>query len=264
MGKMSGKVFEARAIADSENNLHIGERLGQIRRSIGITQVELAARLNIGQTALSRLEKRHDIHVSTLRNYIEALGAKLRVDARFEEALALINHIDESNLEFRHTDEDQLVFPILGDELFPIRRDVVFSIKPEYSEKIISGEKTVELRRRFPQDVPAGTLALIYSTTPTRALTGVAEIGEVLKKSPSKIWDTFSSEACIRRNDFDTYFNGVENGFVIKLRNARPLRRAIDLAELRQRFNFEPPQSYLYATPQLREALRYECSELSN
>jgi predicted transcriptional regulator len=138
----------------------------------------------------------------------------------------------------------------------------VFSIKPEHSQKIEQGLKTVELRRRFPSNVPARTVALIYSTTPIRALTGIAEIATVLKYPPDRIWDEFAPETCISKEDFNSYFEGIEAGFVIRLQHARPLRRVLYLDELRQRFNFEPPQSFLYAPPQLRESLSYECSEV--
>ena len=262
--RVDGKVFEARPQPSDLPDLHVGRRLREIRKRSGLTQSDLAKRLGIGQTALSKLEGRRDILMSTLRDYIEALGATLRVDAYFSDPGALISHFAEAEYAFDAVDENQFVFPLLEDAGFPKRRDVVFSIKPEYSEKILSGEKTVELRRRFPLSVPEGTVAMIYSTSPTRALTGVAEIGTVSQMSPTEIWQRFSSAACIYRSDFDSYFAGVDKGIVIELKRARPLRRALDLKELRERFDFEPPQSYLYASSILKEALKYECSVLSN
>ena len=160
--------------------------------------------------------------------------------------------------------KNQLLLPILNDERLPAARDVVFSIRPEHSQKIEQGLKTVELRRRFPSSVPPGTVALIYSTTPIRALTGIAEIATVLKYPPHRIWDEFAPETCISKEEFNSYFAGTEAGFVIRLRHARPLRRVLCLDELRQRFNFELPQSFLYVSPQLRESLNYECSEVPN
>jgi predicted transcriptional regulator/DNA-binding XRE family transcriptional regulator len=257
-----GMVFEARPSVTANAEVNVGKRLREIRRLAGLTQVELAERLQIDQTAISRIESRNDIRVSTLRDYIEALGATLRIDASFGDPSAVVRCVEETSFKFEHPDESQLVLPIFGEEPFPLGRDIVFSVKPEYSEKIVRGLKTVELRRRFPMNVPAGTIALFYTTTPTRALTGIAEIQEVVKRSPKNIWNEFSSEACISEKDFNTYFTGAEVGIVIKLRRARRLRRSLDLDELRERFNFEPPQSFLYATRQLREALSYECSEV--
>ena len=261
--KFVGKVFEAKTQPEQNQLQHIGERLRGFRKRAGLTQNELASRLQIGQGALSHLEKRSDILLSTLRDYIEALGATLRVDAHFSDPSAIVNHVEETRFRFEQVDEDQLLLPIVSDGSFPSQRDVVFSIKPEYSAQIISGLKTVELRRRFPVKVPSGTTALIYSTSPVRALVGVAEIGDVFKRTPEKIWKDFSERACITRSEFNHYFEGVETGIAIELCRARPLRRSLGLQELRERFKFEPPQSFLYATPELREALENECSEVS-
>lgn len=260
--KVAGKVFEAKAGEAAENDAHIGERLREIRKLAGLTQEQLAARLNIGQGALSGVEGRRDILVSTLRDYLSALGATVRIDARFDDASALVTSMREADFRFEAVDENQLVLPILSEERFLPRRDVVFSIKPDYCEKIVTGAKTVELRRRFPMSVPVGTTALIYATSPTRALLGIAEIGLVHRRTPEDIWASFSDRACIARKDFDNYFDGVEHGYAIELKRARPLRRALELSELRDRFNFEPPQSFLYATQKMREALHYECSEV--
>ena len=257
---LKGKVFEARVGASADGKPHIGTRLRELRQMAEITQAELAVRLQIDQTAVSRLEQRADIRLSTLRGYIEALGAQLRIDATFRDHLAVVRHLEEAPFQYDYKDENQLVLPILGDDRLPSARDIVFSIKPEHSRKIEKGLKTVELRRRFPSNVPSGTVALIYSTTPIRALTGIARIADVLKYPPHRIWEEFATETCISKEDFNSYFAGSEAGFVIRLRHARPLQRLVHLDELRQRFNFEPPQSFLYAPPELREALHNECS----
>lgn len=257
----AGRVFEAHATDEGDDDAHVGERLKRIRERAGVTQKKLAMRLRMHQSALSRLEQQSDIRISTLRNYIEGLGAKLRIDARFEEGTLRISSFGEIAFEGDDT-ENQLVLPILGDDPFPARRDVVFSIKPQYAERILEGVKTIELRRRFPVDVPAGTSALIYTSSPTRALTGVAEIKSVYKLTPKAIWLAYAKDACITREDFDDYFTGLEYGYAIRLAHARALRRPVELSELRDRFRFEPPQSYLYAKPELRKALRYELSEL--
>jgi predicted transcriptional regulator/DNA-binding XRE family transcriptional regulator len=259
---VKGKIFEAKLGKAGYRQMHVGNRLRDLRQFAGVTQRELARRLNIDQTAVSRLEQRDDVRLSTLRGYIEALGATLRIDARFRDESARVWHLEEASFSHDYNDENQLVLPIIGDDRFPLERDIVFSIKPEHSEKIEKGLKTVEIRRRFPTNVPSGTVALIYTTTPIRALTGIAEIAGVLKRSTSRIWEEFAPEICVTREDFNAYFAGTDIGFVIKLHRARALRRPLYLDELRQRFNFEPPQSFLYSPPQMRDALSYECSEI--
>jgi DNA-binding Xre family transcriptional regulator len=62
-----------------------GERPRQVtglvalRRAMGLTQAELAPRVGISQSDLSKLERREDVRLSTLRAYLEALGGKLRI-----------------------------------------------------------------------------------------------------------------------------------------------------------------------------------------
>lgn len=260
--KVVGKVFEPQAGGVDSAEAHIGQRLREIRMLAGLTQAQVAERLQIGQSAVTRLESRKDIHVSTLREYLGSMGATLRIQAKFDNAATLISSLREADFRFEQMDENQLLLPIIGEDLLPPHRDVVFSIKPEYSQKIVSGEKTIELRRRFPMSVPAGTTALIYETSPTRALSGVAEIGEVHKRTPIEIWKAFGEQACIARKDFDAYFSGVDRAFAIELRRGRPLPRPLGLSELRDRFSFEPPQSFLYATPKLREALLHERAQI--
>lgn len=53
--------------------------LPMLRRSMGLTQVELARRVGISQSDLSKLERRRDVRISTLRAYLAALGGRLRL-----------------------------------------------------------------------------------------------------------------------------------------------------------------------------------------
>ena len=57
--------------------------LKDLRQAMQKTQVDLAAALHVGQDSISRLEKRSDMLLSTLRGYIEAIGGKLEIVARF-------------------------------------------------------------------------------------------------------------------------------------------------------------------------------------
>jgi transcriptional regulator with XRE-family HTH domain len=59
--------------------------LYQLREARSLTQVNLAKILNVNQGAVSRMEKRTDMYVSTLRNFIQAMGGQLQVKAVFPE-----------------------------------------------------------------------------------------------------------------------------------------------------------------------------------
>lgn len=52
-----------------------------IREELEISQKELAATLGIKQPSLSAIENRgHDLKISTMKKYVEAMGGKLRID----------------------------------------------------------------------------------------------------------------------------------------------------------------------------------------
>lgn len=57
----------------------------QLRRARTLTQVRMAKKLGMTQDGVSRLEKRTDVLLSTLRAYIEALGGKLSLVAEFPD-----------------------------------------------------------------------------------------------------------------------------------------------------------------------------------
>jgi transcriptional regulator with XRE-family HTH domain len=64
--------------------------LKDLRQAVAQTQEELAAALGVGQDTISRLEKRSDMLLSTLRRYIEAMGGKLELVAQFPDRPPLI------------------------------------------------------------------------------------------------------------------------------------------------------------------------------
>ncbi|MGO8802862.1 helix-turn-helix domain-containing protein [Candidatus Binatus sp.] len=57
--------------------------LRELRIAAGMTQEELAEALKSAQSEVSRLEKRDDYRVSTLREYVHALGGQLEITAAF-------------------------------------------------------------------------------------------------------------------------------------------------------------------------------------
>lgn len=60
-------------------------RLYELRHAEAVSQAELAGRLDVTQGAISKLEHSDDVRVSTLRQYLEALGARLELVAVFDE-----------------------------------------------------------------------------------------------------------------------------------------------------------------------------------
>jgi transcriptional regulator with XRE-family HTH domain len=59
--------------------------LDELRTAREMTQEHLAATLGVKQAAISRMERRTDVYVTTLARYIEALGGRLEIRAVFAE-----------------------------------------------------------------------------------------------------------------------------------------------------------------------------------
>lgn len=57
--------------------------LSELRRARSLTQKSLAKKLGVGQESISKLESRSDLMLSTLRNYVEAMGGRLDLVAKF-------------------------------------------------------------------------------------------------------------------------------------------------------------------------------------
>lgn len=71
-------------------------RLKQLRERWGISQQELAKILNVSQPAVSKLEDRPDVMLSTLRQYVESLGGNLEILATFPDRPAVRLEIAET------------------------------------------------------------------------------------------------------------------------------------------------------------------------
>jgi DNA-binding XRE family transcriptional regulator len=59
--------------------------LRDLRKAHRLTQERLAEALHISQDGVSRIEKRSDFLLSTLRSYVEAMGGKLRLVVEFPD-----------------------------------------------------------------------------------------------------------------------------------------------------------------------------------
>jgi transcriptional regulator with XRE-family HTH domain len=75
--------------------------LRQIREARERSQGEVARKLHIKQAAVSKLERRIDMYLSTLRNFIEAMGGTLEIVARFPNQAVRITQFEALDREGR-------------------------------------------------------------------------------------------------------------------------------------------------------------------
>jgi len=74
--------------------------LQEIRKSQDVTQNDIAKLLGIKQENVSRMERREDMKVSTMREYIEALGGTMQINAVFpdDKIINVLNGNEESRV----------------------------------------------------------------------------------------------------------------------------------------------------------------------
>ncbi|MGH7531980.1 MAG: XRE family transcriptional regulator [Gemmatimonadales bacterium] len=82
----AGMSPAARERADHKTEVLLAAlTLRDLLRERGVTQDALARKLEVAQGNVSRLLRRSDLHLSTLREVIESLGGSLEITARFKD-----------------------------------------------------------------------------------------------------------------------------------------------------------------------------------
>jgi predicted transcriptional regulator len=122
---------------------------------------------------------------------------------------------------------------------------LVMSIQPRFIESVLSGIKTVEIRRRF-SDRWVGRRVALYASRPNASLVGEAEIGEVVSGAPDWIWERLGRDVGCSKDEFDRYVRGAARVYAISLEDVKRYSPPVSRGELRDLFgaDFVPPQSY--------------------
>jgi type I restriction enzyme S subunit len=120
--------------------------------------------------------------------------------------------------------------------------DILLSIKPGYVEKILSGEKKYEYRRSiWAKDSKDIDSVLIYATSPIGKVVASFKIGRIITGTPEELWEKTNDASGISKDDFFSYFGGV-NGYAIEiLAVEKCIPIGIDVFNLKA-----PPQSFCY------------------
>lgn len=122
---------------------------------------------------------------------------------------------------------------------------LIVSIRPKYVERILSGKKTVELRKLNAKIAP-GARVLIYSTSPCCAVVGEARIAFRSQLPIAQLWKHHGCHAAVDREEFDAYYGDADEGIALGLEHVVRYRKPVHLRALRNvAEGFRPPQSYM-------------------
>jgi len=72
--------------------------LYELRRARKLSQEQLAAELGATQPEISKIERRTDMYVSTLRRFVEAMGGKLEIIVHFPDGTVRITQFHELDM----------------------------------------------------------------------------------------------------------------------------------------------------------------------
>ena len=132
-----------------------------------------------------------------------------------------------------------------------------YPIKPVYSERILTGEKTYELRKRLPKlNVK---YVLIYSTTPVARVVGYAKVKAFHKAPINELWTLVNEQAGICFQDYQEYFANNKDACAIELYEVRKFARPFIVSDIRD--GFSVPQSYCYVDTKTFNRLKRRKSE---
>lgn len=125
---------------------------------------------------------------------------------------------------------------------------IILSIHPKHIEKILSGEKQYEYRKRIPLSIDH---LIIYATSPIKKVVAVIKIDTILKNTPQNIWELTNHHSGISYDFFMKYFTGTADAYAIKFRDIYKLPQPVDITTIE---NIKcAPQAYTYVNESIKD-----------
>lgn len=120
---------------------------------------------------------------------------------------------------------------------------VVMAIRPQYVERILAGEKTVEFRkRRFRQEV---AYVIMYACSPISRIVGYFTVAGIEEGSPRELWRRHRHAAGVEKRNLFEYFGAGNCGIAIHVGSVVCLKEPIRPERLPGLSSV--PQSFAYA-----------------
>ena len=120
---------------------------------------------------------------------------------------------------------------------------ILMSIKPEYVDKIFSGEKKYEYRKRLCKK-KIDTI-IVYSSSPIQKVVGELKIKQVLYDKKNVIWNKTYKHGGIMKIKYDKYYENCGYVVAYEIEKAILYDKQKDLKDFNVR---TAPQSYVYIT----------------
>lgn len=121
------------------------------------------------------------------------------------------------------------------------RMNILLSIRPEFVEKIISGEKRYEFRRRVWAR-PCSKV-LVYATSPIKRVVGEFDVDDIICDTVLQVWDRCKKYSGIDFERFNMYFKDSALAYAICINRFVEYSRPRTLVEFGL---VRPPQSFCF------------------
>lgn len=122
----------------------------------------------------------------------------------------------------------------------------MLSIKPEFSEQILVGTKTIELRKSS-FGLRRGDIILVYESAPKQLLSFWFRVDFIEELATDDMWQRHKDELGINQDDYRSYFDGMETATGLHISDIQILEPPLPLSELcRVVPGFVPPQGLMW------------------
>ncbi len=119
---------------------------------------------------------------------------------------------------------------------------ILLPINPKYSQDILKGVKTFELRRSVPKRKV--DKIYIYETSPTMRIVGEFTVKHIHSKNKQEIWELTKGKNSVSELEFENYFKGKEQAHAYEIKKYTKYKKTKSLKDLG--FSYTP-QGFVYA-----------------
>lgn len=135
--------------------------------------------------------------------------------------------------------------------------NVLLSIKPEFAEKILSGQKEYEFRKTPIKQADAVDEVILYASSPVQRIVGTFKISQIVSSSPKELWERYGGKSGIDdRQRFMEYYHGKQEGYAIEIKNPQRLLTRIDPTKYIDEFT--PPVSFQYVSEEFASSVKLD------
>lgn len=155
------------------------------------------------------------------RELAKEIGADLRI---------IKNHIDGD----------------MNEEQFD--KNIILPIKPEYADKILSGQKKYEYRKNICTDNIEKIY--VYATSSVKAIIGELEVVEKMIMNKDTLWEFSEKHSGITKEFYEGYYKNSEFAYAYKIGKVKRYNKCIELKDIGINYI---PQSYIYVSGKLKD-----------